>query len=305
MKLSVCTITFRHHLLCFSEIVEWAQRNGFDRVELWGAHARGLMRTHPEYGADWIRSCGLSVPMLSDYLPTDSDFADIRHRTIQLCRIAQHWSAPKIRTFAGNRPSAALSRDERRALARRIGEIAGIVQDHGIRLLVETHPNTLADSVESTLCLLADADHPSLGINFDALHVWEAGDDPVLARRTLAEFIGHYHLKNVRSRAELGVFAPENVYSAAGCRDGMVPLFDGAMDYDSLLSALAGETDAEASLEWFGHDCFETLARDRLAILARSISTRGRRGSAGTQQTRLAESRTSGRVASSKGHSCI
>ncbi|PZA11787.1 sugar phosphate isomerase/epimerase [Rhodopseudomonas palustris] len=296
MKLSICTITFRHHLLCFSEIVEWAQRNGFDGVELWGAHARGLMRTHPEYGADWIRSCGLSVPMLSDYLPTDGDVADIRHRTIQLCRIAQHWSAPKIRTFAGNRPSAALSREERRALAGRIGEIAGIVQDHGIRLVVETHPNTLADSVESTLCLLADADHPSLGINFDALHVWEAGDDPVLARRTLAGLIGHYHLKNVRSRAELGVFAPENVYSAAGSRDGMVPLFDGAMDYDSFLATLTEDSGAEASLEWFGHDCFETLTRDRLAILSRALSTRGSGSSAGPQQAR---SRAAGRIASS------
>ncbi|OPF90355.1 3-dehydroshikimate dehydratase [Rhodopseudomonas palustris] len=305
MKLSVCTITFRHHLLCFSEIVEWTQRNGFDGVELWGAHARGLMRTHPEYDADWLRSYGLSVPMLSDYLPTDGDITDTRHRAIELCRIAQHWSARKIRTFAGNRPSAQLSREQRRALAGRIGEIAGIVHDHGIRLLVETHPNTLADNVDSTLGLLADANHPGLGINFDALHVWEGGDDPVLARRTLADFIGHYHLKNVRSRDELGVFAPENVYSAAGSRDGMVPLFDGAMDYEGFLASLADETDAEASLEWFGHDCFETLARDRLAIFARSISTRGRRGSAGTQQARLAESRAAGRAASSKGPSCI
>lgn len=305
MKLSVCTITFRHHLLCFSEIVEWTQRNGFDGVELWGAHARGLLRTHPEYGADWLRTYGLSVPMLSDYLPTDGDITDTRHRAIELCRIAQHWSARKIRTFAGNRPSAQLSREQRRALAGRIGEIAGIVHDHGIRLLVETHPNTLADSVDSTLSLLADANHPGLGINFDALHVWEGGDDPVLARRTLADFIGHYHLKNIRSRAELRVFFPDNVYSAAGFRDGMVPLFDGAMDYDSFLAALADETDAEASLEWFGHDCFETLARDRLAMLARSMSTRGRGASAGTQQARLAESRAAGRVTSSKGHSCI
>lgn len=303
MKLSVCTITFRHHLLCFSEIAEWARRNGFDGVELWGAHARGLMRTHPDYGADWLRNYGLSVTMLSDYLPTDGDVVDIRHRTIELCRIAQHWSGRKIRIFAGNRPSAELSREERRALAGRTREIAGIVHDHGIRLLIETHPNTLADSVESTLCLLADADHPGLGINFDALHVWEGGDDPVLARRTLADFIRHYHLKNVRSRAELRVFAPDNVYSAAGSRDGMVPLFDGAMDYESFLASLADESNAEASLEWFGDDGFETLARDRLAILSRSISATGCAGSAHAQQIRPATSRDPGRAASSKGQS--
>lgn len=296
MKLSVCT--FRHHLLNFGEIADWARGNGFDGIELWGAHARGLMRTHPEFGAEWLAAYGLSVPMLSDYLPTDGDAAEIRRRTVELCRIARHWSARKIRTFAGNRPSAGLSRDERRALAGRVGEIAAIVHEHGLRLLVETHPNTLADTVDSTLCMLADARHPGLGVNFDALHVWEGGDDPVLARRTLAVFIEHYHLKNVRARSDLGVFAPQNVYSAAGSRDGMVPLLDGAMDYDGFLSAMLDESDAEASLEWFGDDCFETLARDRLAILSHSAATWRR---AGSRRPRPTGSSAAHRVASSKG----
>ncbi|NEW86973.1 sugar phosphate isomerase/epimerase [Rhodopseudomonas sp. WA056] len=298
MKLSVCTITFRHHLLSFDEIADWARGSGFHGVELWAAHARGLLRTHPQYGAGWLAGYGLSVPMLSDYLPTDGDAAEIRRRTVGLCRLAEHWSARKIRTFAGNIPSRNMSRSERRSLAHRLRDIAAVVHDHGIRLLVETHPNTLADGLEPTLCMLADADHPGLGINFDALHVWEANDDPIQARCALAEFIGHYHLKNVRARSELGVFAPENVYSAAGTREGMVPLFDGAMDYDNFLSAMAAESEAEASLEWFGNNCFETLVHDRIAVLAHLGSTM--RGP-GSPEARRSRSTTTGVANSAPG----
>ncbi len=268
MKLSVCTITFRHHLISIWDIAVWARRSGFDGIELWGAHARGLARTHPHYGADWLGDLGLSVSMLSDYLPTDGDPAIVRERTHRLCRMAQHWSAPKIRTFVGDRPSREVPEDKRKVMTSRVRDMAAIAYDHGIRLLVETHPNTLADSLASTLRLLAEVDHPGLGINFDALHVWEGGDDLVSAHRALAPFIGHYHLKNVRSRGELNVFAPGNVYAAAGCREGMVPLFEGAMSLDAFLSAALVMSDADASLEWFGEDCFETLIRDRVALLA-------------------------------------
>ena len=64
------------------------------------------------------------------------------------------------------------------------------------------------------------------------------------------------------------MFAPGNVYAAAGCREGMVPLFEGAMSLDAFLSAALVMSDADASLEWFGEDCFETLIRDRVALLA-------------------------------------
>ncbi|ABA05552.1 xylose isomerase-like TIM barrel [Nitrobacter winogradskyi Nb-255] len=268
MKLSVCTITFRHHLISIWDIAVWARRSGFDGIELWGAHARGLARTHPHYGADWLGDLGLSVSMLSDYLPTDGDPAIVRERTQRLCRMAQHWSAPKIRTFVGDRPSVEVPEDKRKVMTSRVRDMAAIAYDHGIRLLVETHPNTLADSLASTQRLLAEVDHPGLGINFDALHVWEGGDDLVSAHRALAPYIGHYHLKNVRSRGELNVFAPGNVYAAAGCREGMVPLFEGAMSLDAFLSAALVMSDADASLEWFGEDCFETLIRDRVALLA-------------------------------------
>ena len=75
--------------------------------------------------------------------------------------------------------------------------------------------------------------------------------------------IRHYHLKNIFAREQLSVFAPANVYAAAGRRDGMTPLFEGIFDYERFLSEISAQPQADASLEWFGNDCLDVLRRDR------------------------------------------
>lgn len=68
VKISLCTITFRHQLISLGEIASFARTSGFDGIELWGAHARSLS-THKDKHADWLDDYGLTVPMISDYLP--------------------------------------------------------------------------------------------------------------------------------------------------------------------------------------------------------------------------------------------
>ena len=287
MRLSLCTISFRHHLVSLEDLAVWAAGNGFQGIELWGAHARNMAAV-PDRGGDWLAEFGLSVPMVSDYLPLDGDPDALVRKTLDLCRLAQRWGAPKIRTFAGSTGSAETSPERRIFIAERLRTLCGLAADHGLSLLVETHPGTLADSLTSTRALIAAVGHPALKINFDVLHVWEGGDDPVTARRALRPHIGHYHLKNIRARDDLQVFEPANVYAAAGRRDGMVPLFDGAVDYRRFLAELADDPAAEGSLEWFGDDCYTVLRRDRadveaaLATMAGTLPRRvgARRGSA-------------------------
>ena len=81
--------------------------------------------------------------------------------------------------------------------------------------------------------------------------------------------------QNIRDRADLTVFEPANVYAAAGRRDGMVPLFDGAVDYRRFLAELAGDPAAEGSLEWFGDDCYAVLRRDRDGVAEATTLTAG------------------------------
>jgi 3-dehydroshikimate dehydratase len=264
MRISLCTISFRHHLIALGDLARWARANDFDGIEIWGAHARNLAL---EKGRDWhwLAGQGLFVPMISDYLPLHEPQM-LREQTLILARIAERWGAGKIRTFAGKTSSLETTAEERRATFASLRAACEILDGHGLKLMVETHPNTLADSLASTCDLIEAADHPALGINFDVLHLWEAGDDVISARAVLRSKIGHYHLKNVSDRALLPVFAPANVYNAAGPREGIVPLFEGALDYRPFFAELADDQGCEASLEWFGPDPFAALRHDRREI---------------------------------------
>lgn len=274
MKLSVCTISFRHHLISIEEVARWARTHGFQGIELWGPHARNLL-CEPGYGAEWLSAYGLEVSMLSDYLPLDGSVSELREKVRSLSELASRWGARKLRTFAGKVGSFGIGREERRRIAERLRTACDLLPASNLVLLVETHPQTLADTTDSTLRLLAEVDHPRLRVNFDVLHLWEAGDEPANALATLRKYVSHYHLKNIRHRSELGVFSPENVYSPAGTRAGMVPLHDGALDYRTFLASLAGDERAEASLEWFGDDVERTLREDLAFIrgLVRSRSS--------------------------------
>nr|WP_298098282.1 sugar phosphate isomerase/epimerase [uncultured Shinella sp.] len=277
MRLSLCTITFRHHLISLDEIAAFARASGFDGIELWGVHARSLEH-RPERNGEWLSALGLHVPMVSDYLPLEADPVELRRRMFALVRLARRWQTRKIRTFAGSKASARTDADERRRIAARLRELAALAADHGLSLLAETHPNTLADCGASTLRLIEEVDHPAFGINFDTLHVWEGGDDPVIFHRLIRPHVRHYHFKNIRARGDLAVFEPANVYAPAGRRDGMTRLFEGAVDYGPFLEELAGDDTVEASLEWFGADCLDVLRHDRQklgdasAILLRNAS---------------------------------
>ncbi|MEK0165763.1 sugar phosphate isomerase/epimerase family protein [Phaeobacter sp. A36a-5a] len=266
MKISLCTISFRHQLIDLKDIAFWARDTGFQGIELWGVHARNQSPL-AIHNAQWMAAQGLSIPMISDYLPLQ-DHQELTRRTRALCALAQGWGADKIRTFAGMQASATVPAADRDQTTRALHHACDIAADHGLRLLVETHPGTLADTLASTVALIDATDHDALAINFDALHVWEGGDDPVTARRTLLPRIAHYHLKNISDRTRLPVFAPANVYSAAGCRAGMVPLMQGAYDYRALLREMQRDGDCEASLEWFGDAVFQTLAGDIAEIRA-------------------------------------
>lgn len=261
MRIALCTISFRHHLLSIGEIARFARGSGFDGIELWGIHARNL--GPGDHGA-WLADYGLRVPMISDYLPLDAPPETLTERLDDLCRLAEIWQSPRLRTFAGTKGSGATSLEERAHVARSLRWSAGYLADRGLRLLVETHPDTLADTTASLEQLLEAVDHPALKVNFDVLHVWEGGDDPGTVHGRLAEHVDYYHLKNVRDRADLPVFAPANVYAAAGRREGMTGLFDGAFDYGAFLETLP--PNAEASLEWFGEACFSVLPADLLGV---------------------------------------
>ena len=272
MKLSVCTISFRHHLISLERIAHWSQQNQFDSIELWGVHAKNL-RDCPEYDKDWLDAFGLSVSMVSDYLPLDGDLCSATDSAVKLCCLTCKWGSKKLRTFSGSKGSAVIDVGRRQAWTKRLRELCIIAQDYGLQLVIETHPNTLADTLPSILQLIEEVDHPAMRINFDVIHVWEMREDPIVVFNKLEPMIVHLHLKNIADRNLLDVFTPSNIYSPAGNRMGMTSIFHGAYDFKSFLSfvmarsKLHGE-EIQASLEWFGPEVMPTLENDFQAIAA-------------------------------------
>ncbi|WP_391559050.1 sugar phosphate isomerase/epimerase family protein [Robertmurraya sp.] len=261
MKLSVCTISFRHHLYSLDEIARWAKQQGFHGIELWGIHAKNI-EEHSYYGKEWLHSLGLETSMLSDYLPLDAPIPVLREQMQRLSSLAKHWGTKKIRVFSGQKGSAEYSNLERIELVTRLKLLCKMAESEGQQLLLETHPNTFTDHPKSTLELLLETNHPNLRINFDVLHVWESGANPIDAFQLLYRYISHFHFKNISSRLELGVFSPDNVYRPSGNRKGMVSIFEGEVDYRAFLKAASNKMDIEASLEWFGSNPKEILKQD-------------------------------------------
>ncbi|WP_338653912.1 sugar phosphate isomerase/epimerase [Lysinibacillus sp. Y5S-8] len=261
MKLSICTISFRHHLHSMEQLAQFAKTQGFQGIELWGIHAKNLA-DELHYGADWLSSYGLETSMLSDYLPLDAPVSEMMAETERLSALAKRWGTNKIRTFVGKQGSSDTSKKERAELIVRLTMLCDYLESQGQKLLVETHPNTLTDNLPSTMQLLEETNHSSLRVNFDVLHIWESGMNPIVAMKQLRPYISHFHLKNIASRAQLNVFSPNNVYAAAGSREGMVPLFEGAIDYGEFLAEAVSTMEVDASLEWFGSNVMSVLAKD-------------------------------------------
>lgn len=259
MKVALCTISYRHHLRSFDDLLSYALTEQFDAVDIWGVHAKHLqddevlrLREHP-----------IEVSMLSHYLSFDAPLSVLLEQTKALSRLGQRIGTRRIRIFAGHKASQKLTEAERARLVYQLSGVCKVLDQAKQLVLLEIHPNTAADTIESTERLLHEVNHPACRVNFDVLHVVESGADPVAAYRQLEPVIEHLHLKTIARADQFDVFEPANVYAASGSRDGMVPLFDGIVDYDrffeELKSVLATKT---ASLEWFGENPDERLATD-------------------------------------------
>lgn len=264
MRINAASVAFRHLTVSAADLARYTLREGFDGLEIWAPHARAMAR-------DWAALTQRpAVPMLAGYLPL-GQAGFCRAEAQELVDLTGLWGAHKLRLFAGHLGSHEAGTDQHQAILGDLETVADMALSAGIGIAVETHPGTLADSLPATAALLETMNHRAIGINFDVLHVWESGADPQIALTRLGPFIVHFHLKTVTARTRLGVFAPANIHDPDGCRDGICPLFEGALDYARLLDALPPQ--ADATLEWFGPKPAATMIADLRAIRAHLSGT--------------------------------
>jgi 3-dehydroshikimate dehydratase len=283
LRYNICSISFRHELVSFRELVHFAHTAGYSGIELWGVHANSLLRNNSlkiERLIEEMQSVSITVSMISDYLDLLVEpnlFLKVEQKWYELISIAQLFKTDKIRIFAGNKASASASEEEWGLCIARLRHLVEISSAYGIYTVIETHPCTFADNLQETLRLLAEVNHEFLCINLDFLHLWEVECPPYEAFWQLKPWIVNFHFKNVLNQESLHVFSPNNVYSPSGYRDGMVPLANGAIDFSEIVNLLMKEqTTFPASIEWFGDEPFHRL-RSELQWLkeveAKSIET--------------------------------
>lgn len=271
VKYSVCSISFRHQLVSLHQLIRFAHSEGYSGIELWGVHAAALFRNSPEdiprTVAEMQRKA-MEISMISDYLDLNAPperWADEEKKWQTLLSLALVFRTDKIRIFAGNQASGSASHQDWNRCVSRLHNLARYASGFGIYTVIETHPDTLADTVDSTLRLIHETGHEDVKINLDFLHMWEAGTDPLEAYRVLKPWIANFHLKNVANRESLGLFAPSNVYSPNGSRNGMVKLAEGVIDYPAIIGHLEKERSPHAaSIEWFGEEPHRELREEMI-----------------------------------------
>ncbi|KOR76762.1 sugar phosphate isomerase/epimerase family protein [Paenibacillus solani] len=267
MKYSLCTISFRHELVSFEHLIDYAHRTGFAGIELWGVHARALAHTFQSQIEPWmgkLKSYGLKIPMISDYvglMDNQSPPSAMNVKLQEWIDLAYRFETRQIRIFAGHLGSSQADDEQWKLCMDRLRKLTEKLAENGLTLVLETHPNTLADTLDSTLRILKEVDHSSLRINLDFLHIWEGGSDPIEAYQALKPWISHFHMKNVTEPEQLAIFQPQNVYSPSGLREGMVSLREGIVDFERIVTCLTDDdVDCCASLEWFGKEPFQYLS---------------------------------------------
>ncbi len=132
-----------------------------------------------------------------------------------------------------------------------IAELVQVAYDHGAVFLLETYVNNVVGSVEETVRMFAEIDHPSLGLLMDPTNYFEAhniGDmDHVLKQifDTLSPHIRIAHAKDVKlsgddkSEKHADIDAAES-HSFRGVGEIELPAPGlGALDYDAYLRRLA------------------------------------------------------------------
>lgn len=154
----MCSVTLRREPAL--TVLDVAARAGLRRVE-WGGdvhvppgdtRAAALVRAASQDRGVEVASYGSYFRAGAD---PDEDFTAVLAAAVAL-------GAPRIRIWAGTLGSAQASAEQRRAVVRATRAAAKRAADAGVTLAFEYHSDTLTDTADSALRLLADVDHPAV-----------------------------------------------------------------------------------------------------------------------------------------------
>lgn len=277
-NLAFCTIAYRFMPNGIETCLQEIKGAGYSFVEIWGGHIRKATTEDIINLADYIRQQDLRVSTVSHYLDFTSGPLKWQQSIDQAAVFIQQakWlQAPYMRCFTGVCSSRQATMAQWHDAVRGIRQVASVAQTAGVKLLIEVHANTLADTGDKTKALLQAIGHPNVGILFDPYNLWETeGEAWVQSFDALYPFIEVMHLKNATCTSPDQSPFPF-VHEAASDTSRISSIRAGTIDY----AALCGQLTARSfhgflSIEWFGDDVAQAAATERACLLAMLSASR-------------------------------
>ncbi|WP_178075925.1 sugar phosphate isomerase/epimerase family protein [Paenibacillus oralis] len=253
MKFSLCSTGLKS--LTLEEVLAACERLGLHGVELWIGH----LEEYAQRGgtpADLCRLLArhrLAVPAISGYTyfsRSDSESGRDVTRISQAARWAAAVGCPRIRTFAGHLASREASGEQWSRAATGLGKALNACHEQGVKLAVEIHNGTFADTADSLAALLGQVGQTrqpgELELIYDGFNLFVDRLEPLPVLKRFYGSITHVHFKDYRWNHEDWALSRP------------VPVLQGDADHRSILKELrARGYDGFISFEYFGEDVLE------------------------------------------------
>lgn len=184
-----------------ADVLPAVRAAGFAELEIWQYHISELDRTGVEHLADAFEISELSAAALGAYPQFHLEGAAWEQMQSQLLRLVEHGrqlGIEALKVFPGRVGSADADEALWRITVDRLKWLAGQLAETGALLTMETHGNTLCDTLDSTRRLLGDLEScGNIGICFQPYT--DARTDAALAAYdALGGHVRHIHLQNRR-----------------------------------------------------------------------------------------------------------
>ncbi len=204
MKLAISTLGCPSWT--FDQIVESAHWLGYEGVEFRGIGEQMDLTEIPEFSdhqatatRDRLAGLGLSIPSLGSSARFHDADPGARKKNEEearaYIRLAQRLGAPCVLVFGDLLPKE----EERETVLDRVGRalraLGPFGEDHGVRVLLETHGDFFrAPDVKAVMEI---ADHPHVGVLWDTHHPYRfGGDSGGETVRLIGPYIAHTHFKD-------------------------------------------------------------------------------------------------------------
>ncbi len=203
MKRSFFTIAYRNTDRGIFGILPELARAGYDGVEIWWPHVEKLSAAQLDEVKSLADREGLAIPMVSGY-PGNynlemTNAPEMLARFQAIAPVAARLGAKLARAFVGwtcECSSTTASQDYWRYNIEGFRQLAEVAEQHELLLAMETHSQTLVDSVQGVRRMIRSCG-PRLKVNLQIDDIVELSGlpDAVAVYRALKDDVVHFHLQ--------------------------------------------------------------------------------------------------------------